>query len=84
MPYFLKMIESELLKKTSAIGFSWETFGGHPLEEEFWRLVLDGRTAKTGSLPRVSSTTVFFTLAASALHPPGIGSPLKPSSRCLV
>ena len=47
------MIESELLKKTSAMGFSWETFGGHPFEEEFWRLALDGRTAKTGSVPRV-------------------------------
>ena len=53
MSYFLKMIESELLKKTSAMGFSWETFGAHPLEEEFWRLVLDGQTAKTAGVPRV-------------------------------
>jgi hypothetical protein len=54
MPYFLKMIKSELLKKDpEALVFSWETFGGHPLEEEFWRLVLDGRTAKTAGVPRV-------------------------------
>jgi hypothetical protein len=79
-----KMIESELLEETSAFCFSWEIFGSHPFEEEFWRLVLDGRTAKASSLPRVSSMTVFSTLAASVLSPPGIGSPLKPSSRCLV
>ncbi len=54
MPYFLKMIESELLEKDrEALGFSWKTFGAHPLEEEFWRLVLDGRTAKTAAVPRV-------------------------------